>query len=46
MNEINSTGDLIHQRRKALGLTLQEVGDAVGVGKSTVKNGKQVLSAV
>lgn len=37
MNEINSTGDLIHQRRKALGLTLQEVGDAVGVGKSTVK---------
>lgn len=32
-----STGELIHSRRLALGLTLQDVGDAVGVGRSTVK---------
>lgn len=30
-------GDLIHNRRLELKLTLEEVGDAVGVGKSTVK---------
>ena len=30
-------GDRIKQRRKELGLTLEEVGNAVGVGKSTVK---------
>ena len=34
MNEI---GNLILNRRKQLGLTLQDVGDAVGVSKSTVK---------
>lgn len=34
MNEI---GNLIHTRRKELNLTLEEVGDAVGVGKSTVR---------
>mgnify|MGYP002733833285 CR=1 FL=1 len=30
-------GKLIHDRRIELGLTLEEVGKAVGVGKSTVK---------
>ena len=30
-------GDLIHNQRKALHLTLEEVGKAVGVSKSTVK---------
>ena len=30
-------GRLIADRRKELGLTLEQVGDAVGVGKSTVK---------
>lgn len=30
-------GDLIHKRRTELGLTLEEVGNAVGVSKSTVK---------
>lgn len=30
-------GRLIEDRRKELGLTLEQVGDAVGVGKSTVK---------
>lgn len=30
-------GKLIHNRRTELGLTLEEVGNAVGVGKSTVK---------
>lgn len=30
-------GELIHDRRTELGLTLEEVGDAVGVSKSTVK---------
>lgn len=34
MNEI---GNKIYQRRKELGLTLEEVGNAVGVGKSTVR---------
>lgn len=34
MNEI---GELIYERRKELGLTLEQVGDAVGVGKSTVR---------
>ncbi len=30
-------GNLIKNRRLELGLTLEEVGDAVGVGKSTVR---------
>ncbi len=30
-------GDLIYKRRKVLGLTLEQVGNAVGVSKSTVK---------
>ena len=30
-------GTLIHNRRKELGLTLEDVGKAVGVSKSTVK---------
>ena len=30
-------GELIERRRKELGLTLEEVGKAVGVGKSTVR---------
>ena len=34
MSEI---GNLIYDRRKELGLTLEEVGNAVGVSKSTVK---------
>lgn len=34
MSEI---GNLIYNRRKQLGLTLEEVGNAVGVSKSTVK---------
>lgn len=30
-------GELIHNRRKELNMTLEQVGDAVGVGKSTVR---------
>lgn len=30
-------GDIMHTRRQELGLTLEEVGDYVGVGKSTVR---------
>ena len=30
-------GKIIYERRKELGLTLEEVGKAVGVGKSTVR---------
>jgi transcriptional regulator with XRE-family HTH domain len=30
-------GKKMYRRRKELGLTLEEVGDAVGVGKSTVR---------
>lgn len=30
-------GQIIYSRRKQLGLTLEDVGNAVGVGKSTVK---------
>ena len=30
-------GELIHDRRMELGLTLEEVGNAAGVSKSTVK---------
>lgn len=30
-------GKKIHDRRKELGLTLEQVGMAVGVGKSTVR---------
>ena len=33
----NNIGKIIHSRRTSLGLTLEEVGQAVGVGKSTVK---------
>lgn len=33
----NDIGKIIHSRRLSLGLTLEEVGQAVGVGKSTVK---------
>ena len=32
-----SIGRKMYNRRKALGLTLEEVGQAVGVGKSTVR---------
>ena len=32
-----SIGELIYNRRKELGLTLEDVGEFVGVGKSTVK---------
>ena len=34
---MNDIGILIYNRRKELGLTLEEVGNAVGVSKSTVK---------
>ena len=34
MNEI---GNMLLNRRKELGLTLEDVGNAVGVGKSTVR---------
>ena len=30
-------GNIIYQRRSELGLTLEDVGNAVGVGKSTVR---------
>lgn len=32
-----TVGELIHNRRKELKLTLEEVGNAVGVSKSTVR---------
>ena len=32
-----TTGDKIHYLRTKLGLTLQELGDKVGVGASTVR---------
>lgn len=34
-------GKLINSRRQELGLTLEQVGDAVGVGKSTVRKWEQ-----
>ena len=34
---MSNIGELIEKRRKELGLTLEEVGNYVGVGKSTVK---------
>lgn len=34
-------GERIHARRLELGLTLEQVGDAVGVGKSTVRKWEQ-----
>lgn len=34
---MSDIGNLIYDRRKELGLTLEEVGNAVGVSKSTVK---------
>lgn len=30
-------GETMHKRRKELGMTLEEVGKIVGVGKSTVR---------
>lgn len=38
-------GDIIYSRRKALGLTLEEVGSAVGVSKGTVKKWESGLIA-
>lgn len=38
-------GDIIYSRRKALGLTLEEVGSAVGVSKGTVKKWETGLIA-
>lgn len=38
-------GQIIYNRRKELGLTLQEVGEYVGVGKSTVKKWESGLIA-
>lgn len=32
-----TTAEVIRQRRKELGLTLEQVGEAMGVGKSTVR---------
>lgn len=34
---MSEVGNLIRTRRKELGLTLEDVGNAVGVSKSTVK---------
>lgn len=34
---MNDIGKKMYERRKELGLTLEEVGEAVGVGKSTVR---------
>lgn len=34
-------GDLIRNRRQQLGLTLEQVGDRCGVGKSTVRKWEQ-----
>jgi len=34
---MNEVGKLIQRRRKELGLTLEDVGKAVGVGRSTVQ---------
>ena len=36
-----SIGDQIKARRLALGMTLEQVGNAVGVGKSTVRKWEQ-----
>lgn len=36
-NKMNDIGKKMFDRRKELGLTLEEVGEAVGVGKSTVR---------
>lgn len=36
-------GKLINKRRTELKLTLEDVGNAVGVSKSTVKSGKTDL---
>ena len=35
--QMTSMGERIRSRRKALGLTLEQVADAVGVGYSTVR---------
>lgn len=34
-----TVGEIIYNRRKELGLTLEEIGNATGVSKSTVKKG-------
>ena len=34
---MTDVGKMLYDRRKELGLTLEEVGQAVGVGKSTVR---------
>lgn len=34
---MSDIGKMIYERRKELGFTLEEVGDACGVGKSTVR---------
>lgn len=39
----DSFEDMINSRRVALGLTLEQVGDAVGVGKSTVRKWEKGL---
>lgn len=36
-------GERIHDRRKACDLTLEYVGNFVGVAKSTVRNGRTVI---
>lgn len=36
-------GEIIRTRRQELGLTLENIGDYVGVGKSTVRNGNTVI---
>ena len=38
---MNKFGKLIHDRRSELGLTLEEVGNRVGVGKSTIRKWEQ-----
>lgn len=43
--ERNTIGARIHTLRKRLGLTLEEVGNAVGVGKSTVRKWEQGMIA-
>lgn len=39
-------GELINKKRTELGLTLEEVGNAVGVSKSTVKKWEDGLSLI
>ena len=37
MNDLKKIGEKISTRRKKLGLTLEEVGERVGVAKSTIQ---------